>query len=270
MHISGAEGLYAREEIAEIVSEYALRALYHPRGEPDTIIVTVERISQEPAEAPLLPLETLPCASPGEARETLLRELAPLGVSARAFACAWRILHAGKTMRGAALVGAETGRRREPDRARGVRVSRLGIERTAERRLRRRLARLGINTPTVREALVLASKVASHPDVLAELCISDDPGYTTGYVASRATGYRRVPQCKLPGELHGGRVFFIREGASVGGLIAYLEKKPVIIGSAESAPSSGSGPLNIRIPASCKGPLHTTSRKKGNSEGRSR
>ncbi len=236
MHISGAEGLYDREEIAGIVREYALRALNHPRGEPDTIVVTVERVRQEPTPAPLLSIETIPCASPAEGREILLRELASLGVSGRAFSCGWKMLHSGKSMRGAALVTAETGRRREPDRERGVRVSRLGIERTAERRLMRRLARLGINTATVREALVLASKVASHPDILAELCISDDPDYTTGYLASRRTGYRRIKNIKHPGEMHGGRVFFIREGAAVEGLIAYLEKKPVIIGSAGSTP----------------------------------
>ncbi|MCC6347871.1 MAG: hypothetical protein IT388_11840, partial [Nitrospirales bacterium] len=147
MHISGAEGLYTREEVEGIIKEYALRALGHPRGEPDTIVVTVEKMKQEPAAAPLLPVETLPCTTPEEAREILFRELDSLGVSGKAFACGWRVLHAGKTMRGAALVGAATGRRREPDRERGVRVSRLGIERAAERRLMRRLARLEINTP---------------------------------------------------------------------------------------------------------------------------
>ena len=40
-----------------------------------------------------------------------------------------------------------------------------------------------INTTTVKEALILASKL-HHAHIIAEVCISDDPDYTTGYFAS--------------------------------------------------------------------------------------
>jgi 6-carboxyhexanoate--CoA ligase len=133
-------------------------------------------------------------------------------------------------MHGAALVLSESAVRVEPDRQRGVRVSRLGILREAERRLSRRLARKGINTITVKEALVLASKVASCGDVLAELCVSDDPDYTTGYVASRGFGYVRIPNIKHKGSSSGGRVFFTKEGADVTRIVEYLERTPMIVG----------------------------------------
>ena len=48
----------------------------------------------------------------------------------------------------------------------------------------------------VKEALMLASKAASWPDVIAEVCISDDPDYTTGYIASKELGYLRIPNIK--------------------------------------------------------------------------
>jgi 6-carboxyhexanoate--CoA ligase len=95
--------------------------------------------------------------------------------------------------------------------------------------LSKRLARLGINTDTVKEALVLASKVASTDGVVAELCASDDPGYTTGYVASKAIGYTRLTNIKEKGSPRGGRVFFLQSGADVGGVAASLEAAPALV-----------------------------------------
>ena len=132
-------------------------------------------------------------------------------------------------MRGASLILLKSGARVEPDKERGVRVSRMGIEKSTEKNLSEKLSRAKINTPTVKEALVLASKAASWPDVIAEACISDDPDYTTGYIASKEFGYLRIPNIKREKKMHGGRVFFIRETADIAGLISYLERKPVII-----------------------------------------
>ena len=135
-------------------------------------------------------------------------------------------------MRGAALISSGKGARLEPDRQRGVRVSRLGITGLASKLLSTRLSRDKINTDTVKEALVIASKVVSHKDVIAELCISDDPDYTTGYVASKKFGYVRVPHIKRQGSKSGGRAFFVRDGSDIPLLIHYLETMPVLIGKA--------------------------------------
>jgi len=130
-------------------------------------------------------------------------------------------------MRGAMLMDIE-GVRLEPDLLRGVRVTRMGITRNAEAVLSKQLAKLGLNNSTVKEALILASKVHKYPMVLGEICISDDPNYTTGYIASRAYGYIRLPNIKKRGTPYGGRAFFVT-GGEVKELIKYLQMTPVLI-----------------------------------------
>jgi 6-carboxyhexanoate--CoA ligase len=137
-------------------------------------------------------------------------------------------------MRGAALITAEKGRRLEPDRQRGIRVSRLGITKPALKELSSKLSKYDINTATVQEAIILASKVLSCEQVMAELCISDDPNYTTGYVASRGFGYVRIPHIKNKGSSSGGRAFFVKEGIDIGDIMEYLERRPMIIGKVSS------------------------------------
>jgi len=229
IHISGAEGIYEEPDISKICSKLIRRALLHPRGRPDRIVLTVEEIKESPVKVSLLPVRTLRCPSPAAAWELILHHMIKRGVSGHALQTAFRVLKSVKTMRGASLVTVKTGRRWEPDRERGVRVSRLGIDKTSEKRLARKLAALHINTPTVKEAVILASKVASCKDVIAEVCISDDPDYTTGYIASRNFGYLRIPNIKKPGELHGGRVFFVRENFVKEKVIDYLEQNPVLL-----------------------------------------
>ena len=231
VHVSGAEGLYRCSDIGRILGEYALRAIDHSRGRPDEIVITVERLLQAPLAVPLLPVATFPCDSPDEARLLILAILTDSGISGRAIGRGVKITTEGKGMRGAALIRAASGIRVEPDRVRGIRVSRIGMDETAGRRLSRRLARQGINTQTVKEALTLASKVASCPGVVAEICVSDDPHYTTGYVASRSLGYVRIPNIKRQGSMSGGRVFFIDEGIAVDKVMGYLEKTPVMVGA---------------------------------------
>jgi len=129
-------------------------------------------------------------------------------------------------MGGAMLLCAVTGQRLDTTGSRGVRVSRMDIGN--EQVFITQLAEGGINNTHVREALVLASKVAAAPGMVAELCWSDDPEYTTGYVAS-AGGYIRIPHCKPLGSLLGGRVFFVQPATEVEGIIDYLQHQPVLV-----------------------------------------
>ncbi|MBI5203333.1 MAG: 6-carboxyhexanoate--CoA ligase, partial [Nitrospirae bacterium] len=184
---------------------------------------------QKPKTIPLLPVITLDCDSPEKAIKIITQKLESLGISKKAIDNGFAVLNSKKTMRGASLILAKSGRRVEPDKERGVRLSRMGVEKSTEKNLSEKLSGKKINTSTVKEALILASKAASWPDVIAEVCISDDPDYTTGYIASKGFGYLRIPSIKRKGEMHGGRVFFIREPADIAGLISYLERKPVII-----------------------------------------
>jgi len=229
IHISGAEGIFEEAELTKVCNEYIHRALTHSRGRPDEIVITIEKIKQKPKKISLLPVTTLKCSSPEEARKLITLRLEPLGISKKALINGFAVLNSRKTMRGASLILAKSGKRIEPDRERGIRASRIGIDKSAEKNLSERLSREKINTLTVKEALALASKVASGPDVIAEICISDDPDYTTGYVASREFGYMRIPNIKKKKKMHGGRVFFVSESADISGLISYLERKPAII-----------------------------------------
>jgi 6-carboxyhexanoate--CoA ligase len=228
IHISGAEGLYEDGDVQKVVRKYIERAINHPKGRADKIIIRIEETGHEPKEIPALPVATVSCSVPSEAGNIIIRLLQSSGVSRKAVYVAFRSIRKGN-MRGAAIVSAEKGIRLDPDRERGVRVSRLGISKEALKLLSSRLSRYGINNDTVKEALVLASKVASGADVIAELCISDDPDYTTGYVASRKFGYMRIPNIKRKGSKIGGRAFFVGEGANTSKIMRYLERNPVLI-----------------------------------------
>lgn len=229
IHISGAEGIFNEEELSRILSRYLKRAMKHSRGNPDRITLTIERVADVLHTVPILTITTLECDSPERAKLLITEKLSELGISKTAIKTAFDTACSTSTMRGAALVKMISGNRSEPDKLRGVRASRLGIEKEFNRKLSKRLSRIGLNTDRVKEALILASKVAHHKDIVAELCISDDPVYTIGYIASSTHGYQRIPNIKNSGDMSGGRVFFIKEDADVLSLIKYLEKTPVLI-----------------------------------------
>mgnify|MGYP002718346708 FL=1 len=223
-HISGAERIVEEREVPDVCAAMGTRALAHGKGKPDSITVTVTAIDGEVAHIPALPIREAHCADPAEARETVIDALAPLTPHA---AEAWELLTGVRDMRGAILFHATTGARLEPDHARGVRVTSMdAATATGER------PEAHSGKTRVTDALVLASKVAHHPAVLAEVCISDDPDYTTGYVASREMGYLRVPNMKPVGSEMGGRLFVV-DTDDPADLIDYLEHTPVLVGEAK-------------------------------------
>jgi 6-carboxyhexanoate--CoA ligase len=236
MHISGAEGLYERSEIQKVVRQYIKRALHHPKGKADKIIITVEDIKQKPHKIQTLPLATVRCHSSDEGKKIASLLLQSLGISERSNDKAFKLIRKGG-MRGAALITSTSGNRLEPDMKRGVRVSRLGIDTAVLKVLSRRLKQLRINTDIVKEALILASKVIASKLVIAEFCVSDDPDYTTGYVSSKQYGYLRIPHIKTRGSRSGGRAFFVHERGQVEKIITYLEQIPVLV--TKSAPCRG-------------------------------
>lgn len=229
IHISGAEGIYESSEIQGIVKRYIERALNHPKGKTDKIIITIENIRQRPKVISALPIVTISYNGQSEGGKISTALLRSLYISKRAIDIAFELIKEG-SMRGAAIITSGKGSRLEPDKEKGVRVSRLGITKSALRLLSSRLSYHGINTDTVKEAVILASKVASLRDVMAELCVSDDPDYTTGYIASGKYGYIRIPHIKRRGSRRGGRAFFVKEGTNIERVIHCLERMPVIIG----------------------------------------
>jgi 6-carboxyhexanoate--CoA ligase len=226
-HVSGAEGIYNEEDIIKKVRLYTERALYHEKGRADEIDMIVEELKEKPLRAPALPLCTLNSRSPEAARNAVFKILTSVGITERAIDEAYNSFTSGFTMRGAMLMDVD-GVRLEPDLLRGVRVTRMGITRETSKNLSKKLSRIGLNNDTVKEALTLASKAHRHPMLIGELCISDDPSYTTGYVVTGKYGYVRLPRIKKRGIPYGGRAFFIT-GGEVKNLIKYLQKTPVLL-----------------------------------------
>ena len=229
-HLSGAERLVGPADLEEAAAALVRRALEHPRGRAEEIRLAVDLVPPSAIRrGRLLDLRTYRVPDYQQGRRAARRLLLDAGVSAVAVAAAmdWIAQGAapdGRAMRGAMLIDAESGERLEDDPARGVRASRMDLTGAAEAELRARLGEQGLDNPHVREALVLASKVLAAPEVLAELCWSDDPDYTAGYVASRELGYVRFLQLKPLGEERGGRAFFVSgAGLDQAGLIAFLE-----------------------------------------------
>ncbi|MCS4490740.1 6-carboxyhexanoate--CoA ligase [Corynebacterium sp. ES2794-CONJ1] len=218
-HISGAERLTnasARDkpsDITQIAADLIERALTHPKAEPDSISLRVERLDQDPLRVPLLPCVELPAGT------SIAELLTKNGLSTSAAELAQDLIFSIKDMRGAALLDARRLRRIEPDRHRGIRVSTFDYEHTIHR---------GSKNHHV-EARILATKTLSAPGVVAELCMSDDPDYTTGYIALAGT-YYRIPNMKKNGS--GGRVIIVdstQYNFDLGRTIAYLEDQPVLV-----------------------------------------
>lgn len=218
-HISGAERIVSADAVGEVCAAMSARAFNHSKGQPDFVNISVRAI--DPAaivRVPFLPVEVAKCDDPETARELVINTLSPITAHAEAI---WALLTSARDLRGAILVDALTGTRLDPDQARGVRVTNMDAARSSEI----------LGKDRITEAQVLAAKVAHHPAVLAEVCISDDPEYTTGYVADRSR-YLRVPNMKSEHSEVGGRVFII-DATKLDGLIEYLEETPVLVGEAQ-------------------------------------
>lgn len=217
-HISGAERLAPATELPQLASAMASRALHHDKGRPDTIHITVDKIEEStistvPALVPFLESNS----SPGDARKLITQRLHAAGIEAADIAVEMAYSLTG--LRGAALIDASSGERLDPNPARGVRVSTFDA----------------ISHPSkdcakdhFHEALILASKVHSAPGIVAEICLSDDPFYTRGYLALDGI-FHRIPNIKDHGSTLGTRIFIVEPGTDIPELIDYLENTPVYI-----------------------------------------
>jgi 6-carboxyhexanoate--CoA ligase len=237
VHLSGAERIITAERMDRTISELIDRAR-SKSGLPDRITVTIDNLGPEkPQLLQALDVILMPADGPEECRMTARQILLHAGVADSAIRDAIDLLSTGaaahgQNMRGAMIMNARTGKRLEPDQARGVRASRFDWSPEAEPEIRKELEERGLSHFRTREALALATKVDHGPGVIAELCWSDDPGYTAGYVASLPNGYLRFPFMKQSGDDKGGRAIFIDpKKTDAGNVIEYLESKAVLINS---------------------------------------
>lgn len=226
-HISGAERLVHRDRITRTAQSMLERAFSHSRGQADFINITVEAVPEQAVRRiKLLPITTIEAGGVQAGRTAAKAALSAAGVSPLAADAGMeRLLALKDSMRGAMLVCGQSGRRMDDTGERGVRVSRMDVDQNCC--FTAWLAKQGLSGVHIREAVVLAAKVASAKGVIAELCWSDDPGYTAGYVAS-ARGYIRFEQLKPYGSNLGGRIFFVEPEANITEMIYFLEKQPVL------------------------------------------
>jgi 6-carboxyhexanoate--CoA ligase len=239
-HLCGAERMVSNELLHVISAGMMDRAMAREGEGLVSVSISVDAVeSGSIQKIPLLPIRTVNTESPERAEEEALRLLTKAGVSRYAARRALKAIASGSSplggnMRGSMILHAERGERLEPDQERGVRVGRMDLTGEAREDLWKLLDRRNMRHPRVLEAVVLASKVAAIPGIIAELCRSDDPDYTTGYVASPSFGYVRIPNIKQSGDALGGRVLFVKNKDYLETLIDQLERAPYLISEVPS------------------------------------
>lgn len=250
-HISGAERLTSAADLPSLAAAMARRALHHDKGTADTIHITVDTVDESAiatVDALSPKLETND--NPTHARTLIAELLMNAGASAHAAHTAVELAYTLTGLRGAALIDSQTGRRldiapslpresssrsageaggiadtrhnsgRSPrDSSRGVRVSTFDATRHPDQDCAKN---------HFHEAIILASKVHSAAGIVAEICISDDPYYTRGYVATRGV-FHRIPNMKNYGSELGTRIFLVEPGTDIDSLTDYLENAPVYV-----------------------------------------
>ena len=221
-HVSGAEKILYAEELGAQMQSLLKRALHHGKGKADFVNLKVEKIATESLEyVDALPVTTCDVATAEEGQQVILDILAESGIAnGQQIMAQFRKTYG---MRGAMLLDVDTLERLEPDPARGIRATYMDAEHYPGRVPSEQKQHF-------REAIVLASKVLHAPHILAEICVSDDPDYVTGYVATPEKGYVRITKLKEAGCSDGGRIFLYRgPREEVSACIRYLQEKCVLV-----------------------------------------
>ena len=219
-HISGAERIVGRDSVEAVCSAMVRRAMTHSKGDPDFINVKIEKVKERDIRIlKALPVTRVDVDTWQQGLDKAFELVGDAAAGIREKLP--ELLRETFPMRGAMLYDIATGTRVEPDHQRGVRATYMDALHSSE---------VDGGKNHFNEAIVLATKVANAPGMVAELCISDDPNYVTGYVASKELGYVRIMKMKEMGDENGGRVFlFDSRKASAEECIEYLQKKKVLV-----------------------------------------
>lgn len=251
-HVSGAEKILQAPELKEQTAALLERAMHHAKGRPDFINLKIEEIPPEGLQyIDALPVATMEVPSPEAGRQAMADGLADLGIPPEKAKKIMDMFRATYSMRGAMLLDADTLERLEPDQTRGIRATYMDADYMDAEHSASRSASHCKNH--FQEAIVLASKVLSAPHIIAELCMSDDPDYITGYIATHAKGYTRITRLKPMGCPDGGRIFLYRgPREDVAACISYLQEQRVLVRNVPAAPPPAHPihPIYPAVPAS--------------------
>jgi len=219
-HVSGSERIVSSDKLETVCAAMVRRALHHAKGDPDRIDITLERVEESQIlRLKALAVRTVEVATPQAGQAAACQLLEGAGIlNARAILAKMPEVY---SMRGAMLLDVHSLERLEPIAARGIRAAYMDYESSET---------LTGGKNHFREALVLATKVAACPSIIAEICISDDPDYVTGYVASKELGYVRITQLKELGDENGGRIFLFDSSLGrVEDCIEFIQNQKVLI-----------------------------------------
>jgi 6-carboxyhexanoate--CoA ligase len=232
-HISGAERIVRMEKVPRICDELLKRAIGHEKGIPDQINLKVEMLD----EADILYTQSLPVLTTlvedfdqGEALARCI--LGQAGISQKAIERGRYFLMKGdgkgNGLKGALVLDGERADVLNPDGL-GIRATRMDYSEKADAHICSILEERFIAHTRLKEALVLATKVAAAPYAWCELCFSDNPDYHIGYVAVSGVAYFRLPFLKPQGAV-GGRVFFVSgHGFDWQTYDDFLRNRPVVV-----------------------------------------
>lgn len=238
-HVSGAEKILPQQELPQQMEALLSRALHHAKGKADFINLKIEAISSENLQyIEALSVSTHEAANPAEGRQFMCQIMTELGLTPDKCQKILELFQATYGMRGAMLLDVDTLERLEPDQQRGIRATYMdSIAPKGEAKA------ICDGKNHFQEALVLASKVLSAPNIIGELCMSDDPDYITGYIATRDKGYIRITQLKEMGCPDGGRIFLYRGPKSqVEDCIKYLQEQRVLVKNVPANPYGNNTP----------------------------
>lgn len=238
-HVSGAEKILPQQELPQQMEALLSRALHHAKGKADFINLKIEAISSENLQyIEALPVSTHEAATPAEGQQFMCQIMTELGLTPDKCQKILELFQATYGMRGAMLLDVDTLERLEPDQQRGIRATYMdSIAPKGEAKA------ICDGKNHFQEALVLASKVLSAPNIIGELCMSDDPDYITGYIATRDKGYIRITQLKEMGCPDGGRIFLYRGPKSqVEDCIKYLQEQRVLVKNVPANPYANNTP----------------------------
>ena len=244
-HVSGAEKILPQQELPQQMEALLSRALHHAKGKADFINLKIEAISSESLKyIDALPVSTHEAANPAEGRQFMCQIMTELGLTPDKCQKILELFRATYGMRGAMLLDVDTLERLEPDQQRGIRATYMdSIAPKGETKA------ICDGKNHFQEALVLASKVLSAPNIIGELCMSDDPDYITGYIATREKGYIRITQLKEMGCPDGGRIFLYRGPKSqVNDCIKYLQEQRVLVKNVPANPYGNNTPKQKSAP----------------------
>lgn len=206
LHVSGAERICKEKELSNVIFELLKRPKKY-----DFISLKTEKIEDVEFISPL-PVKSFFMKSVEEGRTFAKKLLMDFGIRKDIVDNIFYLIstgpYNGRNMRGAMLIDIDTGERLEENQEKGIRTIKVDWEdREYASNVLSSYPPLRLTSRSL-DALALVSKNVKC-GVLAEVCWSDDPDYSTGYVVINGI-YHRIEPLKRVGDPFGGRAYFIK------------------------------------------------------------